>query len=369
MAQITSTAIIDPQTGQRQKAKDGTLVLFAAKDYAPNFFKEKICACPDENCPALLTRYKQYVGTFYDELTGEPFSATVPAHFKRQTNGPQHSDDCSALARYASYYVPPEKIDRSHMSRGEIVLNNNIPTDHAFKKSGTGRRLLGHSFQEAADIPSEQPRRQTLSRGFASVLELANHLRAAYWDDEKRKKILIRRGAQSIPLNDYYQEKPDEFFKALFKNKQTVFGVRPALVLFKPIKSPEFHKQKALTLEGEDLTRTGKDGFKYNIAFKVHCADKKTYDAMVKSVRHREVRTLLVDSAKCWVDVDDSKQKIKNVQEGKPKGQTLFVHVYIGHEAQFCVWEPSTKLALDLPLQPRPEKPTLPPLSQPRAGL
>lgn len=369
MVQITHAAFKDPQTGKKILGPDGTPLLARADSFDKLRDAQSICVCPDKDCMAELSHYVQHDRTFYDDMTGAPFQLTVAAHFQRKPGSPLHRDGCAAVWDDQTHKARMRALGALEQLEGVFIFNNNIPRDENIERPrhpSRARPVLREAFQRPIQKAADEgiTTRPPLSQGINHVRELGRLLDETHFDVQKRDSIYIRYGHSRRKLEAYYHEKPSYFFKELFLDEGRGTGIAAGLVYFSPIKSAQFHNPKERTIEGVGERRIGKDGHGYYVSYKLHCASDKIYQAVRRGLKEGAA-SYLVDSRKCWVDMKDSREKIKAVSAGQGKGKTLFVHVYIGNEAQFCPWTPKTTLDLHLPLQQRPPKASfLPPQSQ-----
>ena len=354
MVQITHTAILDAATGKKATDADGRLVLIPARTYDKSKDSVHTCVCTDPECMAELVHHKQHKNTFFDGITGQSFQLDIPAFFQRKAGTVPHREGCEAVAAYQRYQTRLRTMGAIGHGDGVLVFNVNIPTSHHLivPKKSTGD--LSPAFDKPAQAADVQGQKETslarkLSQGLNHVRFMADLLEETHFEPERRDTILIRRNGQTKTLRDYYHENAPNFFKQLMEAERGGLnhGIGAGALLFQPIavrasNGVKFHDAATRTIEGLSTETTGKDGLRYKIAYKLHAADDAVYKALSEAIRQKGEKSFLMDSAKCWVDVEDTKAKVAAVRDGKPKGQTLFVHVLVGHEAQFHPWKAPT---------------------------
>lgn len=353
MVQITHTAILDAATGEKATHGDGRLVLIPARTYDKSKDSVHTCVCTDPKCMAELVHHKQHKNTFFNGVTGQSFQLDIPAFFQRKAGAVPHREGCEAVAAYQRYQTRLRTMGAIGQGEGVLVFNVNIPTNHHLMiPKKTPLDLIG-AFATPANGADVRPEKTTttrrLSQGLNHVRFLADLLEETHFEPERRDTILIRRNGQTQTLGTYYRADPHVFFKELMESERSGVdhGIGAGALSFQPIavrasNGLKFHDAAARTIEGVSVDAVGRDGYAYKIAYKLHAADDAVYKALSEAIRQKGEKSFLMDSAKCWVDVEDTKAKVAAVRDGKPKGQTLFVHVLVGHEAQFHPWKAPT---------------------------
>lgn len=354
MVQITHARVFD---------EDGTMVLVAASSFDKISDGKKTCLCPDEGCRAELSHYKAHRRTYYDQITGEPYSLKIPDFYQRMAGSPDHDPSCTAIDHYTRYTGYARSLGGVSLQHGAFVYNLNIPVDN--NPAPIRRpRLLSGEFAAPARAPDQEDAlttRQKLSLGLNDVQKLAGLLDRTQFDQGYRESILLRRGTKYCTLADIFENDPVALFKKEHLRSKNAGAPAPVLVQFKPIALAKFHSARDLTIQGQAVSIRGADGQDYSVSVKLHCGTEENYKAVKDSIREGK-RSFLVYAEQATVDLFEFAQKKKEIADKTAKDRAVFVHVRINRPEQIATWTPQgaqlgfAQAGMDLPVQSKPPR-------------
>lgn len=363
MVQITHALVRDEATGKPVK--------IAAATFDKDADGKKVCMCPDPQCGALLTHYKSYMQTFYDLDTGAPYKLKIPAHFKRMPGSPPHDMSCTTVDDYTIYQNYARTLGALSQQHGAFVYNLNIMTDARPAPVRTPK--LASAFNGAVEVRENRNghghdhangnghSRHKLSEGLNDVRKLAGLLDHTEFDRGYRDSIVLRDGARRYTLANLFENDTLKLFRAEHARAKAGANATPLLLQFKPIVLAKYHDRKARTIQGQAVTVHGADGHDYSVSVKLHCGSKEIYDAVKKDIRTGE-RSFLIYAERSYVDLTEFAHKKMEIQNGKAKDRTVFVHVHANMPQQIAAWTPfngqlDLEIAgMELPMHQKPAR-------------
>lgn len=344
MVQIANAWAVNRKTGEEQD--------IAARDVDPHS-KAHDWLCPDKCCRIPLTFYSQHNRTFHDPFSGEPFVATVAAHFQRKAHGPDHDKACTAVDDFTKLKLyARESRAVSHDADRVFVFNLHIPSSDRPAPLRKQASLVTRHFREKATegttatpenadqiyVSTDKPRRHSM--GLSSVDKLAKLLDLTAFDPKYRESIVLRAGPQTFALSAIYKDDTVKFYREAHASAKEGADPAPALIHFKPIALAKYHSKRDLTIQGlaaPVLASNGRD--RYSVSVQLHCATPEIYAALKADIKSGE-RSFLVYVPRPYVDLMELAQKKRDMESGRQKDNAVFVHARVGHEGQIVKWSP-----------------------------
>jgi hypothetical protein len=307
--------------------------------------------CMDPKCRTGLIPHKSYLSEHYSQSSGEAFRVASAAHFQRAPHAPFHDKDCQEVS-FATYTDNARQAGGMALREGGFLFNLNIKTGvHAPLRLGNGAaQVLGREFR-AHTAPLKTPRQ--LSRGISDVGALIKILDDTEFDKDLRQQILLRIGEKKYTLDDLYKKSLAEYF---FKEKDLAVEGKtspPALIHFKPIASPEFHRVRDRTIQGQAVQVQRESGLRHTVSVMVHCADRAMFDHVTGAIQSG-ARSFALYVERTGIDIPQIRQTTKDIMFGNKTDSAMFLHVTLASADQIRLWTPQSPQLSLLPTAPSP---------------